>query len=313
MGLLNVVNRAVVSVLPYMPDFVLRRAAAPYIAGGTIDDAVDRVEQFANFRIRSTLNLLGEHMESEEKAIAEKKKYMEILMTLADREIDTDVSIKLSQLGLGPNGERYDLCAANAREIITEAAKNRRDIWIDMESSDYTYRTLAFGIELSREYRNVNFVVQSRLKRTLDDVRKLVGLDAKVRVCKGIYVEPDEIAYQSKREVNDSYLRCVEFLASRRVKVAIATHDKRLLEACLGIVKRTGAHFEDRYEIQMLLGVADKWICELAKQGHPANMYVPFGPWEESKAYSLRRMKENPAVAGYVIKNMFVKPERQAT
>ena len=284
-------DRAIVRLLPAVPRPIVQRLSSRYIAGPTIDDAMRVVGRLNAKGKLATVDVLGEEITSADEARAVAGKYHDVLARLDDEHLDANVSIKLSALGLDLD---LDLCHENLEAVVVDAAARGRFVRIDMEDSSTTDRTLALHRALRDEgHDNLGVVLQAYLRRTLDDVP---GLD-NVRICKGIYVEPPEVAYQEFDEVRASYVRCLEALVDQGTYVGIATHDEHLIGEALRIVA-DAALSPDRYEFQMLLGVRPDRADELVAAGHRLRVYVPYGTdWYE---YSVRRLQENPKIAGYV-------------
>jgi proline dehydrogenase len=284
-------DRAIVQVLPAVPRPIVRRLSSRYIAGSTIDDAMRVVGRLNAKGKLATVDVLGEEITSADEARAIAGQYHDVLARLDDESLDANVSIKLTALGLDLDME---LCRENLEAVVVDAAARGRFVRIDMEDSSTTDRTLALHRALRDDgHENVGVVLQAYLRRTLADVP---GLD-NARICKGIYVEPPELAFQEFDEVRASYVECLEALVAQGTYVGIATHDEHLIGEALRIVGDAGLP-RDRYEFQMLLGVRSDRADELVAAGHRLRVYVPYGTdWYE---YSVRRLQENPKIAGYV-------------
>jgi proline dehydrogenase len=284
-------DRAIVRLLPAVPKPVVRRLSSRYIAGPSIDDAIRVVERLNAKGKLATVDVLGEEITSADEARGIAGQYRDVLARIDAGALDANVSVKLTGFGLEFD---HELCRENLDSVVRDAAARGNFVRIDMEDSSTTDRTL----DLYRGLRdaghvNTGVVLQSYLRRTFDD---LEGLE-NVRLCKGIYVEPPELAYGEFDVVRDNYVRCLERLVEQGSYVGIATHDEYLICEALRIVREAGlAH--DRYEFQMLLGVRPGRADELVAAGHRLRVYVPYGQhWYE---YSLRRLQENPKIAGYV-------------
>lgn len=284
-------DRAIVRLLPAVPKPVVQRLSSRYIAGPTIDDAIRVVKRLNAKGKLATVDVLGEEISSADEARALAGQYHDVLARIDEEHLDANVSVKLTGFGLELDA---DLCRENLEAIVLDAAARGNFVRIDMEDSTTTDRTLALYRELRRAgHENVGVVLQSYLRRTVDD---LDGL-ANVRLCKGIYVEPPEIAYREYDAVRANFVRCLEALVAQGSYVGIATHDEHLIVEALRIVSAAGLA-RDRYEFQMLLGVRPDRADELVAQGHTLRVYVPYGTqWYE---YSVRRLQENPKIAGYV-------------
>jgi len=212
--------------------------------------------------------------------------------------LDANVSVKLTGLGLKVDPR---LCAESVRALTLKSEEHGRFVRIDMEDSSTTTATLELYRELRAEgHDNLGIVLQAMLRRTLDDVLELADLRPNVRVCKGIYVEPAEIAYQGDEAIRFNFVETISALWARGAKVAVATHDEILVEKALALI-REGGLGPERYEFQLLLGVRENLADELVRGGHTVRVYVPYGQkWYE---YSLRRLQENPKIAGYVARD----------
>jgi proline dehydrogenase len=284
-------DRAIVRLLPAVPRPIVQRLSSRYIAGPTIDDAIRVVGRLNAKGKLATVDVLGEEITSADEARAIAGQYHDVLARLDDESLDANISIKLTALGLDLD---LDLCRENLEAVVVDAAARDRFVRIDMEDSSTTDRTLALHRELRNEgHDNVGVVLQAYLRRTIGDVPGLEN----VRICKGIYVEPPELAFQEFEEVRASYVRCLEALVAQGTYVGIATHDEHLINEALRIVG-DAALPRDRYEFQMLLGVRPDRADQLVAAGHRLRVYVPYGTdWYE---YSVRRLQENPKIAGYV-------------
>ena len=291
-------DRAIVRVLPAVPRPVVRRLSDRYIAGPALDDAIDVVRRLNGAGKLATLDVLGEEVASREEAIAIKTEYEEAMAAIEREGLDANVSVKLTGLGLAVDPA---LCAESLRALVRAAAENGRFVRIDMEDSSTTTATLDLYRALRADgHDNVGIVLQAMLRRTLDDVLELVSLAPNVRVCKGIYVEPADIAYQGDEAIRFAFVEAMAALWEGGAKVAVATHDEWLVAEALRLIEERGLGPE-RYEFQMLLGVREDLADELVRDAHTLRVYVPYGrDWYE---YSLRRLQENPKVAGYIARD----------
>jgi proline dehydrogenase len=282
-------------MLPAVPKPVVHLLAQRYIAGPTLEDACREVEEANRHGKLATIDVLGEEINRDEEARAIAQAYRDVFETIERRELDSNVSVKLTGLGLKLD---YELCRENLEAVVREAARRDNFVRIDMEDSSTTDDTLRLYRELrDAGHENLGIVLQAYLRRTIDDIRSLADLQPSVRICKGIYVEPPELAYQGHEEVRTNFLRALEGLLDAGCYVGIATHDEWLVSEGRRIVARRGLG-RDEYEFQMLLGVAEPLGDQLVREGHRLRIYVPFG--EHWYAYSLRRLQENPKIAGYI-------------
>jgi proline dehydrogenase len=288
-------DRAIVRVLPAVPRPVVKKLSRRYIAGSTLVEACRVVSGLNEEGKMATIDVLGEEITSRKEATALLAEYEDVFETIEREGLDSNISVKLTGLGLNLD---HEFCRDNIAELIREAAKRSNFVRIDMEDSSTTTETL----ELYRELRgqgldNVGVVLQGYMKRTLTDIAELADLRPNVRVCKGIYVEPAEIAYQEFETVRMNFVEAVGALLDAGGYVAVATHDDWVIGEALTLIEERGLAPE-KYEFQMLLGVRPELGDELVREGHRLRIYVPFGrQWYE---YSLRRLQENPKIAGYI-------------
>jgi proline dehydrogenase len=287
-------DRTIVRLLPAVPKPIVRRLSARYIAGPTVDDAMRVVRRLNAKGKMATVDVLGEEITNADEARAITGQYLDVLARIEEEGLDANVSVKLTGLGLELDDA---LCRENLEAVVADAAARGTFVRIDMEDSSTTDRTLELYRSLhSAGHDNLGVVLQAYLRRTLAD---LPGLD-NVRICKGIYVEPPEIAFREYDAVRANYVRALDALVAQGTYVGIATHDEHLIGEALRIVADVP---RDRYEFQMLLGVRPDRADELVAAGHRLRVYVPYGThWYE---YSVRRLQENPKIAGYVAADTF--------
>jgi proline dehydrogenase len=292
---LTLLDRAIVRLLPVVPRPVVQMFSAPYIAGATLHDAVRVVKQLNVEGKLATIDVLGEEITREDDARAIAQAYRNVFDEIERDRLDSNVSVKLTALGLGLS---YDACRANLEDVVRQAADDHNFVRIDMEDSSTTDDTFRLYRELREEgHENLGIVLQAYLRRTLDDIHGLADLRPNVRLCKGIYVESPSIAFTDADAIRASFVRCLDSLLDANAYVGIATHDEWLIEQALRIVGERSLE-RDAYELQMLLGVREQRAGELVAAGHRLRVYVPFG--EQWYAYSLRRLQENPAMAGTI-------------
>ena len=288
-------DRAIVRLLPAVPRPVVQKLSARYIAGPELKDARETVRHLNAEGKVATIDVLGEEVATEEEAAAIVRAYLDVFADIERCELDSGVSVKLTGLGLKLG---YDLCRDNLRTVVQDAASRGNFVRIDMEDSSTTDDTLRLYRELREEgHDNVGVVLQAMLRRTSSDVAALAELKPSVRLCKGIYLEPADVAFQDYEAVRASYMQALGALLDAGCYVGIATHDEWLLGEARRIVAERGLGRED-YEFQMLLGVRPQRGDELVLEGHKLRIYVPFG--RHWYAYSLRRLQENPRIAGYI-------------
>ncbi len=289
---MTLLDHVIIAALPLIPRAAVHRVASRYIAGPELADA-HRVVRALNVEGKlATLDVLGEEVRSRAEAGELTRAYLGVLETIEHHSLAANVSVKPTALGLGLG---RGIFRANLEALVEAAAARGNFVRIDMEDSRTTDSTLTTYREL-RElgYENLGIVLQAALRRTVADARSLAGLDPNVRVCKGIYLEPREVAFDDPDEIRESYVETVETLLTASARVALATHDEPLLASCLELVEERELT-ADAYEVQMLLGVKPEVATRLVAERRQVRVYVPFGPrWYE---YSLRRLRENPRLA----------------
>jgi proline dehydrogenase len=292
---LAVLDRAIVRFLPVVPKRIVQRLSARYIAGPELADASRAVAELNAAGKTATVDVLGEESTSPEEARAFTDEYEAVLAEIDRADLDATVSVKLTALGLRLDP---DLCRENLVEVVRDAAERSNFVTIDMEDASTTDDALRLYRELREQgHGNVGIVLQASLRRTVADVEGVADLQPNVRLCKGIYVEPHAIAFREFEEVRANFVRALESLLDAGCYVGIATHDEWLLGEGRRLVAEKGLAADD-YEFQMLLGVRPDLGDALIRDGHRLRIYVPFGrDWYE---YSLRRLQENPRIAGYI-------------
>ena len=288
-------DRAIVRLLPAVPRPVVQKLSQRYIAGPELKDAREAVRNINAEGKLATIDVLGEEITTEEEAAAIVRAYQDVFADIQRCGLDSNVSVKLTGLGLKLG---YDLCRENLSTVVADAGSRRNFVRIDMEDSSTTDDTLRLYRELrDAGHDNVGVVLQAMLRRTQADIVGLAELKPSVRLCKGIYVESPELAYQDYEAVRASFVRGLEALLDAGCYVGIATHDEWLLAEGRRLVAEHSLA-RDQYEFQMLLGVRPALGDELVTAGHRLRIYVPFG--RHWYAYSLRRLQENPKLAGYI-------------
>ena len=290
-----VYDRALVRLLPAVPKPIVRKLSERYIAGADCADAMRVVRELNAQGKTATIDVLGEEIANEAEARAITQEYRDVLGAIEGGGVDATVSVKLTGLGLKLG---YDVCRANLEEVVRDAAARRNFVTIDMEDASTTDDTLRLYRELrDGGFDNVGIVLQASLRRTAADARAVGDLRPNVRLCKGIYLEPPELAYQGFHEVRTNFVRALEALLEAGAYVGIATHDEWLISEGARLVGTHGRAREE-YEFQMLLGVREQLGDGLVRAGHRLRIYVPYG--RHWYAYSLRRLQENPKIAGYI-------------
>ena len=264
-------------------------------------DAI-RLARALNARgFRATMDILGEDVHRVDQARDATENYRRLLEEIHREKIDSNVSVKLTQLGLKVDRQE---CLAFADSVVTRAKELGNFVRIDMEDSSCTTDTLDIYADLRRRHENVGVVIQAYLRRTNDDVTTLLPLKPNFRLCKGVYVEPESIAFQEMPEINRNYMMLLERLLQSGVYVGIATHDEILIRQAQKWIAELKLP-NSAYEFQMLLGVTEPLRDRIRSAGHPLRVYIPFG--RDWYAYSVRRLRENPRLAGYVLRAMFTR------
>lgn len=301
------INKLIASMLPYFPKKLVWIFSKRYIAGESIADAIRASKELNAQGVKVTLDVLGEFINDLNEAEFNKAEYMELIDTIQKENIDGNYSLKPTSFGLLIDKE---VCYNHIREIVAKTASYGNFIRIDMEDSPCTTLEIELYRRLKAEFpKNVGLVFQAYLKRTIKDLNDLMDIHTdehpnNYRLCKGIYVEPAEIAYKKYEEINQHYLEDLEFLLKNGVYVGIATHDKPLIDGAYKLIEKydTPKH---KYEFQMLYGVTPELRQSIVNNGHTMRVYVPFG--KEWFGYSTRRLKENPKMASHIIKALFVR------
>lgn len=296
---MNPLNRLVVRTLPLVPKAVVRRIASRYVAGETLEEALALVRSLNAEGCSATLDVLGEDVTRPDETEATVIAYERALADIAARGLDSNISVKLTALGLKLDPAH---CRRQFARIVEAAKAHGIFVRIDMEDSPVTEETIRIFFEFRKVYDRVGIVLQAYLRRSAEDARRIAAVGGNVRVCKGIYVEPSSIAFQDREEIRKSYIELVNLLLSSGSHVGIATHDPLLVERALGVIGRLRLP-RKAYEFQMLLGVAGTLRRRLVADGRRLRVYVPYG--DAWYAYSVRRLKENPAIAGHVVKGLF--------
>jgi proline dehydrogenase len=292
-------DRVIASSVPFMPKALVVRVGRRYAAGEEVEDAVRVIKDLAKEGCLATVGVLGEHATDERHTHERLDEYRRALDALEKQGFkDYRVAVKLTDLGLTLDKE---LCRKNLEEILLYARERGRFLEVDMEESPLVSATLDMVLDMHERHRNTGAVVQAYLRRTLEDVQRLVEAGIPVRLVKGVYVEGREVAYRDYDVIRENYVLLLEELLRGGIYVGIATHDEYLTWHALRLIHRIGLT-KDQYEFQMILGVQEELRRILVEAGHRVRVTVLFGKdWYE---YSLRRLKENPTIAGYVTKDV---------
>ena len=296
---MTLINDAIVSVVKIMPKPVVGIFSKKYIAGERLEDALSLVKQLNSRGIYATLDVLGESIKNKEEAAEAKNKCLIVLDAIVKNNLNANLSIKPTQMGLSID---EDFAYEQVYQLVERAKKINNFVRIDMEDSPYTDKTIRLFQKLKEHFDNVGLALQAYLKRTYDDAVILNKINTNYRICKGIYIEPASIAYKDKQKIRDNYLETLQVILKSGNYVGIATHDEFLINEAYRIIKELNIP-KDKFEFQMLLGVKEDLRDKINADGYKIRIYVPFG--EDWYAYSLRRLKENPQIAGYIFKNIF--------
>lgn len=300
-------NKLIAQSLPYFPKSFIWLFSKKYIAGGTLSEALIASRQLNEKGIMVTIDLLGEFITNLDEAEQNKKDYLHIIKTFAETGINGNFSLKPTSFGLLIDQE---VCYRNIREIVEYAASLNSFIRVDMEDSQCVDMEIELYNKLRAEFPlTVGLVIQAYMRRTMDDVNEFIkghseSAPVNFRLCKGIYIEKEEIAYKGKDEIVMNYLKVLERLFSQGVYVGVATHDRKVVDGALNLISKYNLK-PHQYEFQMLYGVTPELRKELVDAGHQMRVYVPFG--KDWFGYSTRRLKENPKIASHIIKSIFVK------
>jgi proline dehydrogenase len=278
----------------------LKPFAMTYIAGETLDGAMRVVATLNLKKMMATIDVLGENVSTKEESLMAVQASEEVLRTIREYHLNANLSIKLTQFGLRIDDE---FCYSNVKHLLEIAHHYVNFVRIDMEDSSTTSQTLKLYERLCLDgFENVGIVIQAYMRRSEEDVRQLAHRKANVRVCKGIYIEPETLVFKDREEIRRNYLKLLKMLLEANCYVGIATHDDFLIQSACQYIKEMNLQTSD-YEFQMLYGVKIKLRDQVISDGHPMRIYVPFGPqWYD---YSMRRFKENPQIARYVLRALF--------
>ncbi|PLX71034.1 MAG: proline dehydrogenase [Denitrovibrio sp.] len=293
------INTMIANMMPFMPKSLVRAFAKKYVAGKFPEDAFRITKELNEEGALGTIDLLGEFNKEEKKARATVDMYKLVLDNIVSQNLGTNISIKPTAFGALLD---MDFCTKNLTEVISYAYDKKVFVRIDMEDHPYTDFTIDLYLKLNKDMPgSCGTVLQSYMKRNLDDIRNITAnIDkANIRLCKGIYKEPEKVAYHNRKKVQENFLESLDLLFENKAYVGIATHDDVLIDGAYDLIKKHKLTKEE-YEFQMLLGVRSELRKKLLADGHTLRIYTPFG--EDWLPYSIRRLKENPAIVGSAIK-----------
>ena len=296
------INNILASSVSVMPKWFIKLFSKSYIAGHRPKEVIDIVKNLNSQGFSATIDILGEHINSQDKTNSVTKEYIQIYNDIAKNSVDSNISVKPTHIGLDIS---MDLALENFKILINKASESSNFLRIDMESSINTDSTFKIYDDLFKIYPKVGVVLQAYLKRSIADIEKLAGPGFNARICKGIYKENKNIAYQDPEDISKNFLAMAKAMLAKNSYACYATHDLQLIDDLVSLTKEMDAD-TSKFEFQVLYGVPMKGkLDELLKSGYKVRVYVPYGPdWYD---YSIRRIKENPNIAGYVIKNLFTK------
>ena len=293
-------NSLLTATVPFLPKWMVRPFALPYVAGETIDEALETAESVIRQGFSVTMDILGEHTPDIKFSHKITDDYCSLYNLITQKNLDCTISLKLTHLGLDVSKE---LAVDNLNKIIESARAGNLGLTIDMENSFYTSQTLNMYKTALISYENTGTVLQAYLHRSMDDLKQIMSPKLRLRICKGIYLEDEKIAFQNGKQINQNYIALCQTLLEGDGFAEIATHDTELIHHLDQWISENYIPM-DRFEFQVLHGVPmGNTLKTLKDKGYRVRVYIPFGDkWYE---YSIRRLKENPNIAGYVLKNMF--------
>ena len=297
---MKLINNLIIQILPFLPKFLVKIVASPYIAGITDEEMLQNVEKLNRKGFKVAIDILGEHVKTENEAEEITKRYSRIYDEINKRNLLANISIKLTHIGqdLG-----IDIVRNNLSKLVEAAKKNNNFLRLDMENVPYTSETIQLYKEMFNNYNQIGIVIQAYLHRSIDDIKALSNDKFNVRICKGIYVEDPHLVLNDYDDIRENYISLVKESLNNGCYVGIATHDEFLIDSLYSWILENNIS-KDRYEFQVLHGVPmQKKLKKLMEDGNIVRVYLPYGDnWYD---YSVRRLKENPKMAGYIIKNLF--------
>ena len=288
-----------VKTVELMPEKVAWFFSKNYIAGKTLNSAIKVVKDLNKKGMLATIDVLGESIETKAEAVLAKEQAMEVLDAIVEHNLNANVSIKPTQFGLAID---EDFAYEQILELVKRAGELNSFVRIDMEDSPYTDSTINIYKRIFEDHKNVGVVLQAYMKRTYSDTVSLNAMGTNYRICKGIYIEPEAIAYKHKQAIRDNFMKALEEMLKSGNYVGIATHDKYLIDESYKLIKELKIS-KDKFEFQMLLGVREDLRNKINNDGFKIRIYVPFG--KDWYAYSLRRLQENPELTGHIVKEFF--------
>ena len=297
---MKLINNLIIQIIPFLPKFFVKIVASPYIAGITDEEMLENVKKLNDKGFKVAIDILGEHVKTKDEATAVTNRYANLYNEITNRKLQANISIKLTHIGqdLGQNFVQNNLFK------LVEAAKNNNNfLRLDMENTPYTDQTIKLYEIMKEKYDKIGIVIQSYLKRSMSDIERLADKNFNVRICKGIYVEDEELVFNDYSLIRESFIELVKKCLEKGTYVGIATHDEYLIDNIYSWIIENDIS-KNKYEFQVLHGVPmQKKLKKLINEGNTVRVYLPYGDnWYD---YSVRRLKENPKMAGYIIKNIF--------
>lgn len=297
---MKLINNLIIQILPFLPKFLVKIVASPYIAGITDQEMLQNVEKLNRKGFKVAIDILGEHVQTEKEADEITSRYVAIYDEVSRKNLSANISIKLTHIGqdLG-----IDIVRDNLSKLVKAAKKNNNFLRLDMENVPYTSETIQLYKEMFSLYDKIGIVIQAYLHRSIDDIKALSNDKFNVRICKGIYVEDPNLVLSDYNDIRENYILLVKESLKNGSYVGIATHDEFLIDSLYSWILENNIS-KDSYEFQVLHGVPmQKKLKKLMDEGNTVRVYLPYGDnWYD---YSVRRLKENPKMAGYIIKNLF--------
>ncbi len=298
--MLKVINYVIVALLPLIPKKIIGLFAKRYVAGETVRDALSATKKLNDRGFLVTLDILGEHVKTAAEAKAITDRYVDLYQQLADAGAKANISVKPTHLGLDLG---LDVGRENLFAILDASKAHNNFLPIDMENSPYTDQIIELYRSCQGRYPSVGLVFQACLYRSARDITELSAAPLNVRLCKGIYREASEIAIQERKIINSNFLELTRQALTAGAYIGLATHDLWLIDKLVELVQELGTPREC-FEFQVLYGVPmGTKLEQLRESGFKVRVYVPFG--EQWYDYSIRRLKENPDIAGNVLRNLF--------
>jgi len=297
---MSLLSKLIISTLPLVPKAIVGHFSRNYIAGPALEDAINVVKDLNAKGMMATLDLLGEEVMHKDQSVDATEQYLNMLDEIDRLKLDCNVSIKPTHLGMDLD---KDFCFDNVKRIVKKAKELGNFVRIDMEDHTVTSATIEMYLTLKKDYDGyVGTVIQSYMRRTYDDIQALIKEKANLRLCKGIYVEPENIVFKDMADINKSYMDNLDELLKNNCYCGIATHDKELVLHAFKTIAELNLT-KNRYEFQMLLGVTEELRDKIIEKGHRLRVYVPYGKdWYQ---YAIRRLKENPRMATMVFYKVF--------